>query len=37
VIDAGVVRQQTESLAGDQVRRIREQDFDAGPNLGRDR
>jgi hypothetical protein len=34
MIDAGVIRQQTEALAGNQVRRIREQNLDTGPDLG---
>ena len=37
VIDARVIRQQAEALTGNQMRRIREQNFDAGPDLGRDR
>jgi len=37
VIDARVIRQQAEALTGNQMCRIREQNFDAGPDLGRDR
>jgi len=29
-IDAGVIGEQAETLAGDQMRRVREQHFDAG-------
>ncbi len=36
VIDAGVVCEETEPLAGNQVRRIRQQDFDARADLGGD-
>jgi hypothetical protein len=36
MIDAGVIGEQAETLAGDQMCRIREYDFDAGPDLGGD-
>src|SRR5689334_4399049 len=33
MIDSGVVREQPEAFAGDEMRRIAEQDFHAGANL----
>jgi hypothetical protein len=37
MIYAGIVGEQTDTLAGNEVCRIREQHFDAGPDLGGNR